>query len=87
MADDARKKEILEKLRTGVIQYDEDACREGANEALEAGLDANEAIFDGLVSGMEEVGRLFEAQEYFVPEILRNSFFVLEEKQDIVHRR
>ena len=25
---------------------------------------------DGLVSGMEEVGRLFEAQEYFVPELL-----------------
>jgi trimethylamine corrinoid protein len=70
MADEARKKEIYDKLRNGVIQYDEDACREGANEAVAEGLDANEAIFDGLVSGMEEVGRLFEAQEYFVPEIL-----------------
>ena len=67
MADEARKNEILEKRRNGVIQYDEDACKEGAQEALDAGLDANEAIFDGLVSGMEEVGRLFEAQEYFVP--------------------
>jgi corrinoid protein of di/trimethylamine methyltransferase len=70
MVDEAKKKEILEKLRNGVIQYDEDACREGAQEALDAGLDANEAIFEGLVAGMEEVGRLFEAQEYFVPEIL-----------------
>ncbi|HAM52996.1 MAG TPA: cobalamin-binding protein [Nitrospiraceae bacterium] len=70
MADEAKKKEILEKLKNGVIQYDEDACKEGAQEALDAGLDANEAIFDGLVAGMEEVGRLFEAQEYFVPEIL-----------------
>jgi corrinoid protein of di/trimethylamine methyltransferase len=70
MADEARKKEILEKLKNAVIQYDEDACKEGAQEALDAGLDANEAIFDGLVAGMEEVGRLFEAQEYFVPEIL-----------------
>jgi trimethylamine corrinoid protein len=70
MSDDAKKTEILEKLKNGVIQYDEDACKEGAQEALDAGLDANEAIFDGLVSGMEEVGRLFEAQEYFVPEIL-----------------
>jgi corrinoid protein of di/trimethylamine methyltransferase len=70
MADEAKKKEILEKLRNAVIQYDEDACKEGAQQALDAGLDANEAIFDGLVSGMEEVGRLFEAQEYFVPEIL-----------------
>lgn len=70
MADETKKKEIFEKLRNGVIQYDEDACREGAQTALDLGMDANEAIFDGLVSGMEEVGRLFEAQEYFVPEIL-----------------
>ena len=70
MADEAKKKEILEKLKNGVIQYDEDACKEGAQQAVDAGLDANEAIFDGLVAGMEEVGRLFEAQEYFVPEIL-----------------
>ncbi|MBF0559476.1 MAG: corrinoid protein [Nitrospirae bacterium] len=70
MADDAKKQEIFDKMKNGVIQYDEDACKEGAQEALDAGLDANEAIFDGLVAGMEEVGRLFEAQEYFVPEIL-----------------
>ncbi|MGD1074796.1 MAG: corrinoid protein [Thermodesulfovibrionales bacterium] len=70
MADEAKKKEILEKLKNSVIQYDEDACKEGAQEALDAGMDANDAIFEGLVAGMEEVGRLFEAQEYFVPEIL-----------------
>jgi corrinoid protein of di/trimethylamine methyltransferase len=64
------REEVLEKLKNGVIQYDEDACKEGANEAIAIGLDANEAIFEGLVAGMEEVGRLFEAQEYFVPEIL-----------------
>ena len=70
MVDEAKKKEVLEKLRNGVIQYDEDTCKEAAQEAVDLGMDANEAIFDGLVSGMEEVGRLFEAQEYFVPEIL-----------------
>jgi trimethylamine corrinoid protein len=70
MEDEAKKKEILDKLKNGVIQYDEDACKEGAEEAVALGMDANEAIFDGLVAGMEEVGRLFEAQEYFVPEIL-----------------
>ncbi|MEJ2682838.1 MAG: corrinoid protein [Candidatus Sulfobium sp.] len=70
MVDETRKNEVLEKLRNGVIQSDEDACREGAQEAVDLGMDANEAIFEGLVAGMEEVGRLFEAQEYFVPEIL-----------------
>jgi corrinoid protein of di/trimethylamine methyltransferase len=70
MATEERKKEILKKLRDGVIQYDEDSVKEAAQAALDEGVDANEAIFGGLVSGMEEVGRLFEAQEYFVPEIL-----------------
>jgi len=70
MVDEAKKKEILEKMKNAVIQYDEDACKEGAQEAVDSGMDANEAIFEGLVAGMEEVGRLFEAQEYFVPEIL-----------------
>ncbi len=70
MADEAKKKEIFDRLKNGVIQYDEDTCREAAQEAVDLAIDATEAIFDGLVAGMEEVGRLFEAQEYFVPEIL-----------------
>lgn len=70
MATEEKKNEILEKLKNAVIQYDEDSAKEGAEEALKEGLDANDAIFNGLVSGMEEVGRLFEAQEYFVPELL-----------------
>jgi len=70
MATEEKKQEILEKLTNAVIQYDEDAAKEGAEEALKEGIEANDAIFNGLVSGMQEVGRLFEAQEYFVPELL-----------------
>ncbi len=70
MATEEKKLEILEKLKNAVIRYDEDAAKEGAEEALKEGLEANDAIFNGLVSGMEEVGRLFETQEYFVPELL-----------------
>jgi len=64
------KKEILEALKNAVIQYDEDASKEAAQKALDSGMDVNDAIFNGLVTGMEEVGRLFETQEYFVPELL-----------------
>jgi len=70
MASEERKKEILEKLKNAVIEYDEDAAKEAAQEALGEGIEANDAIFDGLVVGMQEVGKLFEAQEYFVPELL-----------------
>jgi corrinoid protein of di/trimethylamine methyltransferase len=70
MATEEKRKEILEKLRNAVIHYDEDTAKEASNEALNVGLESSDAIFNGLVSGMEEVGRLFEAQEYFVPEML-----------------
>lgn len=70
MATEEKTKEILGKLKNAVIQYDEDAAKEAAEEALKEGVDPNDAIFNGLVSGMEEVGRLFESQEYFVPELL-----------------
>ncbi len=70
MATEEKKVEILESLRNAVVMYDEELAAKAAQEALDAGMDANDAIFNGLVNGMEEVGRLFEAQEYFVPEIL-----------------
>ena len=70
MATEEKRQEILKKLRDAVIQYDEDVSKEAAQEALDEELEANDAIFNGLVNGMEEVGRLFEAQEYFVPELL-----------------
>lgn len=67
---DERREEILENLKNAVIEYDEDGAKEWAQIALDEGLKANDAIFDGMVAGMEEVGRLFEAEEYFVPELL-----------------
>lgn len=70
MATEEKKKEILERLKQAVINYDEDSSKEAAKDAINNGIDAAEAIFNGLVKGMEEVGRLFEAQEYFVPELL-----------------
>jgi corrinoid protein of di/trimethylamine methyltransferase len=70
MATEENAKEILDKLKNAGIHYYDDAAKEGSEEALKEGVDPNDAIFNGLVSGMEEVGRLFEAQEYFVPELL-----------------
>jgi trimethylamine corrinoid protein len=70
MATDEKRQELLNALREGVIQYDEDLVKQKSQEVLETGVNVNDAIFNGLVSGMEEVGRLFESQEYFVPELL-----------------
>lgn len=70
MASEERTKEVYDKLREAVIEYDEDVSKEYSQIALDEDINPNDAIFEGLVSGMEEVGRLFESQDYFVPELL-----------------
>ena len=64
------KEEILKKLAECVVEFDEDGAREWAQKALDEGMDAFEAIMDGLAAGMETVGDLYDQQEYFVPELL-----------------
>ena len=68
--DDARKKEILEKLAEAVVEYDEDMAKEWSQLALDENMDVFEAIMNGLAAGMETVGELYDQQEYFVPEML-----------------
>jgi corrinoid protein of di/trimethylamine methyltransferase len=62
--------EILKDLRDGVLNLDEDLVVRAANETLDAGYDAYDAINDGLVAGMNQAGNLVEKEEYFVPELL-----------------
>jgi len=70
MADEAREKEIFEKLAEAVIEFDEDMAKEWADIAISEGVNAFKAIMDGLAAGMEHVGQLYDQQEYFVPELL-----------------
>ena len=61
---------ILNDLAGAVVDMEDERAAALAHEALDAGLDAFEAIQQGLVPGMERAGELFESQEYFVPELL-----------------
>ena len=64
------QEEILAKLKEAVVEYEEDDCADAAQEALDSGVDPMLAVMDGLAAGMEEVGVLFDTNEYFVPEVL-----------------
>jgi corrinoid protein of di/trimethylamine methyltransferase len=65
------EKEALHcQLSRSVLEMDEEGVRAAASEVVARGLDAYEAIERGLVDGMNEAGRRFDAEEYFVPEIL-----------------
>lgn len=61
---------LLSQLRKGVVEYDEVAVELACSTIINRSMDAYMAIFKGLVAGMDEVGRLFDRQEYFVPELL-----------------
>jgi len=66
----ASKEELLEKLKTGVVEFQEDDVREAAQQALDEGYDPLLMVMDGLAAGMGIVGDLYDSHEYFVPEVL-----------------
>jgi 5-methyltetrahydrofolate--homocysteine methyltransferase len=61
---------ILQKLFDAVLEGDFDGVETNVTAALEAGLDPNAILNDGMIAAMREVGARFEAGEYYVPEML-----------------
>ena len=70
MTDEEKREELFKRLAEGVLKFEEEEVIAAANEVLEAGVDAYDAIMNGLAKGMNEAGRLWEEEEYFVPELL-----------------
>ena len=62
--------EILRGLTDSVVSGDVEKCVEYAKKALEAGIDAYEAIMEGCARGMSIVSEKYEKGEMYVPEIL-----------------
>ncbi len=60
----------LETLRKAVIEGNWKAAAAATRAALDAGVEPLEIVTQLLVPAMDEVGRLFECEEYFVPEML-----------------
>jgi len=64
------KEGYIERLRQAVLNYDEEAAKESAEEALKAGVDPVEAIERGLAAGIREVGEKFHRGEVFLPHVV-----------------
>src|SRR5207244_138993 len=62
---------VLGGLAESVWKLDAAMATEFANRALAIGIDAYDAINDGLAKGMMVVSGKFDRREYFVPELLR----------------
>ncbi|MFD3157821.1 corrinoid protein [Haloimpatiens sp. FM7330] len=65
------EKEVLfENISKSVIEMEEDEVAELCKKSLEMNISAYETIKNGLIAGMDKVGRLYEEEEYFLPEVL-----------------
>ena len=60
----------LANIYQAILEGDMAGATEYVQGALDADIDAAAILHGGLIPAMEEVGRLFEEGEYFVPEML-----------------
>lgn len=64
------KEELLKKLADCVVEMEDETVIDIAKEYIENEFEAYEGIAKGLACGMEEAGRLYEEEEYYIPELL-----------------
>lgn len=64
------KEELLRELSSSVVDMDEDLAVEASKKFIENNFDAYEGIANGLAIGMDKAGKLYEEEEYYIPELL-----------------
>jgi len=62
--------EHVRAVFSAVLGGDLDGARDHLRSGLQSGTPPDRLLKDGLIDAMSEVGRLFEAGEYYVPEML-----------------
>jgi corrinoid protein of di/trimethylamine methyltransferase len=60
----------LTRLFEAILNGDAAAARQVTEEALAAGVDPQSMVAGQMIPAMDEVGRRFECNEYYVPELL-----------------
>ncbi len=62
--------EVLEELSQALINGNAPKTKQLTQQALDAGLPPDKVLNEGLIVGMNEVGRRFKNNEFYVPEVL-----------------
>jgi 5-methyltetrahydrofolate--homocysteine methyltransferase len=70
MNADANNEDLLDSLYSAVLDGDDDITPGLTQACLEAGITPQTIIDRAMVPAMAEAGRLFETDEYFVPELI-----------------
>lgn len=64
---------LLEDIEQAVIEGDGEKVEQLVRLALSEGLPASRVINEGLIAGMNTVGRRFKQGEYFIPEVMMSA--------------
>jgi dimethylamine corrinoid protein len=64
------QKELLKVLSDSVVDMEDESVGGVAEEYVAAGYPALDGILKGLVDGMQRAAKLYEEEEYFIPELL-----------------
>ena len=62
--------ELLEKIATELIAGKEANVKKLTQEGIDQGVSAKEIVDNGLLAGMDVVGKRFKAGDMFTPEVL-----------------
>jgi len=60
----------LQAIAEHVINGEKEETAEAVQEAIDEGVDPQKVLNEGLTAGMDEVGKRFKANEFYVPEVL-----------------
>lgn len=64
------KAALFNDILNALVDMEDEKVVELCNKSLELGIPAYETITEGLIKGMDKVGKLYEEEEYFLPEVL-----------------
>jgi 5-methyltetrahydrofolate--homocysteine methyltransferase len=62
--------DTLKDIASNLYEGEDERVAELVQKALDQGIPPGEILSDGLIAGMDEVGKDFKADELFVPEVL-----------------
>ena len=68
-----QKQDVLERLRSSVINGDEGAVRLATHEAIDSSIDPIEIVEKGLIAGIAEVGAKFERMEAYLTDMMMSA--------------
>lgn len=64
---------LIQELKNAIVECDEELAIQKSHEIIDSEINVQDALLEGLIEGMKEVGRLYEQHEYFIPEIILSS--------------